>query len=266
MPLAEPMSSKKNSGPKTVRAQNQPGDVPLWRCGVLLGITVAMLVLSWFKPPLTIPAQAGVTLTLPDYVKMALPNKVQANFHGFNQEMSEAELEDLPKDTGFTRKQYEDFLGDNIFCTIVLSGAEQRSIHRPEACLPGQGWSILSQDDFPIRLASGHELVIRNLTIQREIVNANNQHQIIHGYYMYWFVGENVTTPHHFTRFLLSGWDRAIHNRVHRWAYVSVLAPVTDSMRPDGLNADQTLTMLSDFIRKIVPSFQKSEMAGQAAP
>jgi len=203
-------------------------------------------------------------MTLPDNVKMTLPAQAQANFHGFNRAITEAELVDLPKDTGFARKEYDDFLGDNIFCTIVLSGAEQRSIHRPEACLPGQGWRILGQDNLPIRLDSGRNLVVRNLTIQHDAIAANNEHLLVNGYFMYWFVGEDVTTPSHFTRYFLSSWDRFAHNRVHRWAYVSILSQVTDSIRPNGLGAEQTRTMLADFIRKIVPTFQKSEMPDSA--
>jgi len=267
MPLAEPTptKTKRKQRSKASRSSNTPGNVPLWRCGVLLFMAFAILTLSWIRPAPTIPAQAGVIMALPDLVKMVLPNQVEAGFHGFNRAISEAELADLPKDTGFSRKEYDDFAGDDIFCTIVLSGAEQRSIHRPEACLPGQGWSILGQDNLSIRLNSGRDLVIRNLTIQRDHVTANNEHHVVRGYYMYWFVGENVTTPSHFTRFLLSGWDRVAHNRAHRWAYVSVLSPVTDSLRANGLNAEQTQTMMTDFIRKIVPAFQISEMAGQAA-
>ena len=47
----------------------------------------------------------------------------------------------LPADTGFSRKNYA-FVADrtrDVFLSIVLSGRDRTSIHRPELCLVGQG-------------------------------------------------------------------------------------------------------------------------------
>ena len=66
-------------------------------------------------------------------------------------------------------------------------------------------------------------------------------------------------------RVLLSNWDRVMHNRAHRWAYVSVFSLITDNLRPDGLDAQQTQSLLVDFAKKVVPTFQISEMPQQAA-
>jgi hypothetical protein len=87
-------------------------------------------------------------------------------------------------------------------------------------------------------------------------------------YDMYWFVGEKVTTPSHLQRTFLTSWDRIVHNRAHRWAYVTVMSQITNNLRPNGLDATQTRTMMLDFIRAVVPSFQKDEMpdATAAAP
>ena len=77
---------------------------------------------------------------------------------------------------------------------------------------------------------------------------------------MYWYVADNITTPDHATRNWTSSWDRVIHNRDHRWAYVIAMSPITQTFRPDGLNADQTRDLLTSFIRQIVPTFQKDEL------
>jgi hypothetical protein len=146
-----------------------------------------------------------------------------------------------------------------------LSGIEQRSIHRPEGCLVGQGWSIIDQENIPVQLPSGHQLVVRNLSLKREVIGQNNEIVTVRAFYMYWFVGDNITTPSHFIRILLSNWDRVVHNRAHRWAYVSVFSLITDNLRPDGLNADQTKTLLTDFTKQIVPTFQISEMPKQVS-
>ena len=230
------------------------GQVPLWRAGVVLLLAAVVGFAYWFSPPLNIQPQAGVIMDLPDFV---------GQYFGKKGAISQVELDILPKDTEFARRYYKDNQGNEINCSIVLSGAEQRSIHRPEACLVGQGWTIIGQQNLPIALLSGHNLVARKLTLERQAVGPNGEPVTVRAFYAYWFVGQNVTTPSHFIRILLSNWDRVVHNRAHRWAYVSVFSLITDNLRPDGLNADQTQALLVDFTKQIVPTFQINEMPPQ---
>jgi hypothetical protein len=81
---------------------------------------------------------------------------------------------------------------------------------------------------------------------------------------MYWFVGEKISTPSHLERAFLTSWDRIVHNRAHRWAYITVMAQITKNLRPDGLDAAQTRKLMTDFIRDVVPSFEKDEMPAAA--
>jgi len=240
-------------------SNNQPvsddlGVVPLWRSGAVLLLTVVIGLAYWFNPPLNVLPQSGVVMDLPVLV---------GDYFSKKGEITPVELSLLPADTEFARRFYDDGRGDQINCSIVLSGAQQASIHRPEACLVGQGWTIVGQENIPIPLHSGHNLVARKLTVERQVVGQNDEHITVQGFYVYWFVGQNVTTPSHFTRILLSNWDRAIYNRAHRWAYVSVFSLVTDNLRHDGLNPEQTQALLTSFIGRIVPTFQISEMPPQ---
>jgi hypothetical protein len=219
--------------------------VPIWKPVLLLVFGLLIVISYWLDPAVAESKEAGVVMKLPIHV---------GSFLGEATPISRVELDILPKDTEFARKNYEDFRGHSIICTIVLSGAMQQSIHRPEVCLDAQGWSIIKQDDWPIRLASGRDLVVRNLTLRREDPTPDGRRQVTESSYMYWFVGDNVTTPSHYTRMFLSNWDRIVHNRTHRWAYVIATAQIT------GGDASQTCQMLSDFIRQAVPAFQKSEM------
>ena len=43
---------------------------------------------------------------------------------------------------------------------------------------------------------------------------------------VYWFVSRHHETESHFSRILTSAWDRAIHNRVTRWAMVTITSDV----------------------------------------
>ena len=120
-----------------------------------------------------------------------------------------------------------------------------------------QGWSIIREENVPIHLATGKDMVVRNLSLQREVVDAQKQHHNLQAYYMYWYVADGISTPSRDERNWVSSWDRILHNRDHRWAYVFGMSLITDSLRPDGLNAEQTKKMLADFVGQIVPTFQK---------
>jgi hypothetical protein len=230
--------------------------VPVWRSWVILIVAGVVGLSYWFNPPMNVQPQAGVVMDLPVIV---------GDFFGKQGQISDVELRILPKDTQFARRYYDDGRGHQINCSIVLSGAEQRSIHRPEGCLTGQGWTITGQENIPIPLVSGHKLVARKLTLERQVTGPNNEPLTLRAYYVYWFVGQNVTTPSHFTRVLLSNWDRVIHNRAHRWAYVSFFSLITDNIQLEGLNAAQTQALLVKFATQIVPTFQISEMPAQPA-
>ena len=54
--------------------------------------------------------------------------------------MTEVERKLLPSDTEGARRVYTDKSGNEVYCSLVLAGREVTSIHRPELCLPGQGW------------------------------------------------------------------------------------------------------------------------------
>ncbi len=232
--------------------------VPVWRSGVVLSLAGVMVIICLISPPVYLPTEAGVLMSLPGQV--VLPNIAGGHFSGFDAQVSEVEHRLLPKDTEFVRKTYDDFHFHEVYFSIVLSGVQQYTIHPPEVCLVAQGWTIFHQDDIPIRLASGHTLVARNLSIQRDAIGPDQSHHLLKAYYMYWYVADDFTTPSHTVRNLISSWDRVVHNRDHRWAYVIAMSPITNSIDANGLNADQTRDLLTDFIRQIVPTFQKNEL------
>jgi len=240
---------------KTPVQPDDSGSVPIWRSAVILFIALLAGFACLFNPPLDLSPQAGVVMDLPVFV---------GDYLGKKGEITQIELGLLPKDTEFARRNYDDGKGDQITCSIVLSGAEQRSIHRPEGCLTGQGWTITSQDYIPIPLKSGHKLTARKLSLSREVTTPDGGSLTVRAFYIYWFVGQNVSTPSEMERVLLSNWDRVMHNIAHRWAYVSVFSIVSDNLRPDGLDPEQTTAKMVDFAAQIVPTFQISEMPQQA--
>lgn len=223
-----------------------------WRPLLIFGALALVTVLVTFttRRPNVIP-EAGVN--------MELPEKVNA-FWGTPQEVSEAEKLILPEDTEFAKMSYDDGTGNAISCQIVLSGSDRRSIHRPEACLPGQGWNMLANEPMDIELRSGHKLTVKKLRLRRDVEVAPGERRPLNMIFLYWYVGSKLTTHDQMTRVLRSNFDLLLYNRMHRWAYVIVSAPVLQNFTQNGLNEEQTLERLREFIRESVPLFQKSEM------
>jgi hypothetical protein len=216
---------------------------------VLTGIVVAACLVS---PDVNTANQPGVVMKLPQYMGSYFSNP---------QEISQAEKTLLPADTEVVRRVYQGLRQEEILCSIVLAGGEKRSIHRPEVCLPGQGWIINSSQVVPIKLANGNTIKVTKLVLEREVQISSDKRIKIKSLYLYWFVGKNVSTPYHQTRVLLTSWDRLIHNINHRWAYVIVNSMVTDNIKPYGFNEKDTMAMLEKFTSDIAPKFMISEGA-----
>ncbi len=213
--------------------------------GVMGGITAAAFGLSG---SINTATESGVTMNLPIYV---------GDFIGKDTEPSEGEKYVLPKDTEIVKKSYQDQEGNVINAQIVLAGSEKRSIHRPELCLPAQGWSINNRQAIPVELTDGHSIFVMNDSISRTIEVSPGVTHPLESYYCYWFVGNGVTTSSHLMRLFLTSWDRIVHHKNHRWAYVVVNAPVLKGLTPHGKSSEETLQMIKGFIAELAPSVMK---------
>jgi EpsI family protein len=188
---------------------------------------------------------------------MNLPEEI-GNFDGTPQEVSDAEKVILPPDTEFAKMLYTDPDGETVNAQIVLAGAEKRSIHRPEVCLPGQGWTIKSSQTLP----SGAVLPVTMLRIARPI-DVNGKTAELESLFLYWFVGKDTATASHLVRVLKTNLDVLLTNTNHRWAYVIASAPVLAGLTPSGKTEPETLAMLKDFIAKFAPDIMKSEQPSE---
>jgi hypothetical protein len=236
---------------------NRAFHIPWWRTAAIVALPALTIWLCRGTAPPDIAPEAGVIMDLPTLV---------GEFWGTSEPVSPSELALLPGDTEFEKKIYQDLSGHSLTAQVVLSGGEKRSIHRPEVCLPGQGWTIQSGQVVPVTLANGRTLEVMKLTLNREIETAPGQRRNLKSYFLYWFVGKDTTTPYHWVRLAKTNWDMVTKKLQHRWAYVIVSAPVLEGFKPDGQSDQQTLDMLKDFIRQSVPKFQLSEMPQEERP
>jgi hypothetical protein len=231
--------------------------IPWWRPATLAVLAALTIWASRQSAPPDLSPEAGVIMQLPTLV---------GEYWGTDEPVSPSELAMLPGDTEFAKKIYQDLSGHSLTAQIVLSGGEKRSIHRPEVCLPGQGWSIQAGEVVPVTLANGRVLEVMKLTLNREIEVAPGEHRNLKSYFLYWFVGKDTSTPYHLARLAKTNWDMVVNKLQHRWAYVIVSAPVLEGFRPGAKSDGQTLDMLQDFIRQSVPLFQLSEMPYDQRP
>lgn len=168
------------------------------------------------------------------------------------------EIDLLPKDTKGARRMYADPSSNQVYCTIILSGRDVTSIHRPQVCLTGQGWKIERETVETVLLpgATGRTLEITRLNAVRteELTDGNKLEW--HAVFVYWFVGKDLVTAHHWERIFRTGWDRVLHNTNHRWAYVLIHS----LSNPQGLPGlpkrtnDETFELLKKFTQEIYPT------------
>lgn len=174
-------------------------------------------------------------------------------------EVSAVERETLPPDTGYSRKHYSRMArpAEQVFFSIVLSGRDRTSIHRPEICLVGQGWTITDRRGAEIRLPDGGALPCTLLTVTREFTRADGRRETATALFAYWFSGDGVTESTHMGMILRGMRDRLLRLRADRWAYVTV-----QTWAPDGEAA--AWKRLEEVAALAWPQSRASEAGGES--
>ena len=219
----------------------------------LLAVEVVLVIglgLMFFLPKAPGSSPVGIALKLPIWVDDCL---------GEDAQVTPRELEILAKDTGFARKVYTSPAGDKIFVSIVLSGEDMTSsIHRPERCLPAQGWTLQSTSQRTIPISDTRSLATTQLSSVR-MVEGKSERLAIRNLTYYWFVGYTDITASHFTRTVLDLRDRMLRGYDQRWAYVTVSATVTKGFANPQRSEADTTRMLENFISQLVPKLSRPD-------
>ncbi|MDF3129130.1 exosortase-associated EpsI family protein [Kiritimatiellaeota bacterium B1221] len=233
---------------------------PYWVLGLLFCVTAALLL---FTVDISVTDEAGVRQKLPDTLgdqwegfdvlfcqdpgcgRNWLTRDVPLNDEGRRVcpsnwqgepcggellTMSLGEKTVLPRDTVMMKKQYinRENPENTVFTSVVLSGKDRTSIHRPELCLDAQGNAIESSQALEIPLANGNTIKVQVLLLNKKYSEKYTRYS----YYAYFFIGKDRTTHLHFERLLWMSLDRVFRNVAHRWAYIAVSgerAPLADN-------------------------------------
>ena len=211
---------------------------------IVIGLLILTSLALAFTVNVTSSDQAGIKVELPDlvgtwqgselrfcqnpvcqkvFLASQLENKdVCPNCGGKMGSMTLAEDDMLPPDTVVLKKIYNSPERDVIQASIVLSGRERASIHRPQMCLVGQGNEIVKEFVVSVPLEGREPLdvmVLETMT-RRQLPDGSLFKQP--RYYAYWFVGKGRETPYHVQRMIWMATDRIFRNVSHRWAYIAV--------------------------------------------
>ena len=134
-------------------------------------------------------------------------------------EVSEAEHHTLPADTQFDKRRYEDGNGNWFLVSMVIGGKSKSSIHRPELCLPTQGFQMMAPRT---REAGGVDWHL--VTLARGAVPAS-------GFAYTFFNQDGYRTSSHLRRIFRDVWDRSVRGRIDRWVMLTVHSSVSDEAR-----------------------------------
>lgn len=152
----------------------------------------------------------------------------------------------LPDDTAVLKKVYEHAGLPSLVASIVLSGADRTSIHRPQICLVGGGQEIVATHARRINLPDGRVVKITVLDLLWRGRAADGRTLSRERYFAYWFVGPHHETASHWVRMFWMGMERILGGVTHRWAYVNVSGP-------RGEKAPDYLATLDAFIKDFYP-------------
>lgn len=132
-------------------------------------------------------------------------------------------LDYLPKDTSFAQRRY--FAPDGFWANgnVILMGEDRTSIHRPEYCLPGQGWQIKHKDDVMLSIAGPHpyQLPVKKWVMSNTITTRDGQQREVGGIYVFWFTTSGRSTGNFADMLASMLFHQLRTGELQRWAYIS---------------------------------------------
>jgi hypothetical protein len=199
--------------------------------------------------------QPGVKATpVPGSTTMhiSFPEKI-AGFTSSNMPTAQAVLDYLPKDTSFAQRLYTAPDGLEVMANMVLMGDDRTSIHRPDYCLPGQGWQIVGQtpEKIPVAGTPPYALPVQKWTVHNTLTTAEGQKVAVSGLYVFWFVAENNETDDYTAIQKSILYHLLRHGVLERWTYVSYFV-----LCPPG-QEDAVFARVKNLIAASVPDFQR---------
>ena len=132
--------------------------------------------------------------------------------------ISEAERTVLPADTEIDKRRYVSPDGE-FLVSVVVGGRSKSSIHRPELCLPAQGFQMASPRTVEVGGVEWHVV-----TLARKEASSM-------GFAYTFFNQDGYRTSSHLRRIFRDVWDRSMRGRIDRWVMPTVNSSSSDEAR-----------------------------------
>lgn len=146
--------------------------------------------------------------------------------------IARAELDILPNDTQSRKVTYQFSNGDIFTVSLVIAGKNRMSIHRPELCLPSQGYVLSERQILPVT----DTLPVATFSLRQEGKTRASG-------FAYVFINSRTATTSNLHRVLGDSWQRSVHNKIQRWAMLTVRSPQYDFQTPEGEAALKTFML-----------------------
>jgi len=187
-------------------------------------LTVITVFLCYKFPNAATDSRTGLELVLPE----SIPHHIS-----YEREISDLEKKWLPSDTGMLKRVYypqdavsaADAMSRSVSATLILSGSDQRSLHRPEVCLVSQGWTVKHYTVVPLKI-NGKVLKLKDLHLEMMQMQPDDTLKKIQAHYVYGWIGSKTSTHDTLQRALISAKENMFYNRNTRWGYPSVMTYV----------------------------------------
>ena len=220
----------------------------------VIGLAVAEMVFLAHLAALPPRGRVGVRLAADGVNPVELPVFLGTEWIGRRTEVSSIEREILPSDTGYSRKDYVAVANpaQRVFFSVVLSGRDRTSIHRPELCLVGQGWTIgeISRHQFKTAGSPAGSFPATVLQVKREVRTPRGP-VMVPQLVVYWFMGGDTVVATHWQRLAVDAWNRVTQARADRWAYVLMQ---TDARDGEAAALARMQAVLDQTLPVLVPS------------
>lgn len=216
--------------------------------------------LTWLRANQKLGKPGIKAMAIPGSVmmKIELPERV-LDFTSTNMPEPEVVVGYLPKDTSYAGRLYTAPDGLQINSTIILMGADRTSIHKPDYCLPGQGWSINEKTvvNIPVAGPQNYQLPVAKWIIGNVYQTPDGQKHEVSGLYVFWFVADGEQTTDNYQRMWWLGRDLLRTGVLQRWAYVSFFSVCAPGQE------DATFEQMKKLIAVTVPEFQFVPASGR---
>lgn len=191
-----------------------------------------------------IPGSHKVDVVLPEHVLDFTSEWIEQN---------EIVTNTLPADTCYGQRRYTAPDKFSTVANVVLMGEDRASMHKPQFCLTGAGWSINSTEvvQIPVEQPAPYDLSVIKLTLSGTFTQEGRQIQA-GGVYVYWYVTDKgMSADPSGKDYMWSMARRLLTTGVlERWAYITFFTPCTPGQE------NETYERMKKLIAAAVPEFQ----------